>query len=192
MKVVNHRLDGVPFRMATTRRLPQTPTLLVIHYTATQFSPANAFAMQNAAASAHLIVDKGGEILQMVEFNVTAAHAGKSSWKGREGCNRFSVGIEIVNPGPLEMRDGVLCDTTARRPWKGDVVNARHKNPNCRFDRWAAYSEQQMASVVAASKAICEAYGITDVVGHEDVSPGRKIDPGPAFPWDRFRAEVFG
>ena len=192
MRVVNHRLEGIPFRQATTSRLPQKPSLLVIHYTATQFSPANAFAMQKAASSAHIIVDKGGEMLQMVEFNITAAHAGKSAWKGREGCNRFSVGIEIVNPGPLQMINGQLCDTTARKPWTGGVVNARHQNPNVRFDRWAAYSEAQLAATIAASKAICEEYGITDIVGHEDVSPGRKIDPGPAFPWDRFRAEVLG
>lgn len=193
MKIENHKLVGVNFLQAGTTRLPIKPELLVIHYTATQgsASPIALFRQKGAPASAHLVIDVDSTITQMVEFNVRAAHAGKSEWKGRESCNNFSIGIEIVNPGPIVDQNGVPCDTTSKKPFPGAVVEARHKNPACPFKRWAAYPEPQMSAVIAASKAICATYGIKDVVGHEDIAPGRKIDPGPAFDWTRFRSEVF-
>lgn len=193
MKIDNHKLVGVNFLRAGTMRAPMKPELLVIHYTATQgaASPIALFKQTKAPASAHLVIDVDGTITQMVEFNVRAAHAGISSWKGRESCNGFSIGIEIVNPGPIVERNGVMCDTTSKKPFPGAVIEARHKNANCPFPRWAAYPEPQMSAVIAVSRAICQAYGIKVAVGHEDISPGRKIDPGPAFDWARFRAEVF-
>lgn len=187
MKITNHKLEGVPFRVAGTSRTLQTPVLLVMHYTATQHSPESAFAIKNAKASAHLIIDEKGGIVQMVEFNRSAAHAGPSTFEGRSSCNFFSIGIELINPGPLVKKGEVYRDVTANKLWKGGVVEAKSfTNKHCPYQYWAEYSEAQITSAIEAAKAICKEYGIKNILGHEDISPVRKIDPGPAFPWKAF------
>lgn len=194
MIITGHKLDGVPFIQAGTMRRPMKPELLVIHYTATMGSAAGVIAhFKTGEASAHLVIDTAGKITQMVEFNVTAAHAGKSEWNKRPGCNFYSIGIEIVNPGPLYRTDSGFIDTTPiKRPWNGPVVEARHKIGGP-FRYWAKYTEEQVRAAVEAAKAICSTYGIRDIVGHDDIAipKGRKIDPGPAFDLEAFRAEVF-
>lgn len=79
-----------------------TPTLIVIHYTATKSlsSPLGWLTRKDdTPVSAHLIVDKDGSVYQLVPFNVAAWHAGKSWYNGRSGVNSFSIGIENVGTG---------------------------------------------------------------------------------------------
>lgn len=194
MIITGHKLDGVPFLPAGTPRRAMKPELLVIHYTATVGSAAGVIDyFKTDKASAHLVVDTEGKITQMVEFNITAAHAGKSVWNGRPSCNGYSIGIEIVNPGPLFKVDAGFIDTTEKkRPYAGQVVEARHKSGVLPYRYWAVYPEAQLRAVTEAAKAICSTYGITAILGHDDIAPGRKIDPGPAFPMAAFVAEVLG
>ena len=74
------------------------------------------------------------------------------------------------------------------------MVLAEHKNSPGRTDGWEVFDEEQYEATLAASRAIVDAYdiGIDDVVGHDEISPGRKVDPGPAFAMDKFRARLFG
>jgi AmpD protein len=104
--------------------------------------------------SAHFVVRRRGEIVQFVPCAQRAWHAGASSWRGRERCNDFSVGIE------LEGADDV------------------------------PYTAAQYRASAKLAAAIARRYPIAEVVGHSDVAPGRKTDPGPAFDWLRFRAEL--
>ncbi len=109
--------------------------------------------------SAHLLIRRDGELVQFVPFGRRAWHAGVSCFEGCEGCNDFSIGIELEG-----------CDDEAYQP--------------------AQYS--QLVEVVAS---LMEAYpGITParIVGHSDIAPGRKTDPGPAFDWDCFRQQLAG
>jgi len=187
-------LSDVAFVPAGTRRAPIKPTLLVIHYTATHTTRGviAAFKQTGADASAHLVISPEGEVTQMVEFTSRAAHAGVSEWKGKIGCNAFSIGIELVNPGPMVVKYSELVDTINSKPWAPGTVMARHKNKLVQYANWAMYPEPQIQAAIRAARAICATYGITDIVGHDDIAPKRKMDPGPAFPMERFKAEVLG
>ena len=100
--------------------------------------------------SSHFFVRRGGDLVQFVSCNDRAWHAGKSSWRGRERCNDFSIGIE------LEGTDDVP---------------------------YAPLQYERLASLLVALKRRYPSIAAT--VGHSDVAPGRKTDPGPAFDWDR-------
>jgi AmpD protein len=104
--------------------------------------------------SAHFLIRRDGAIVQYVPCVKRAWHAGASSWRGRERCNDFSIGIE------LEGSDDV------------------------------PFEDAQYAVAAALTDALAEAYPLADVVGHSDVAPGRKTDPGPCFDWTRYRAAV--
>ena len=71
------------------------------------------------------------------------------------------------------------------------VIEARHKfgQPDC---GWEAFTEAQIESTIDVARAICEKYTISEIVGHDDISPGRKSDPGPAWEMSSFKARVFG
>lgn len=99
--------------------------------------------------SAHFLVRRGGALIQFVRCKDRAWHAGVSSWRGRDRCNDYSIGIEV------EGADDV---------------------------RYTAAQYTMLARLV---KAIAGRYPIAAVVGHSDVAPGRKTDPGLAFDWDR-------
>ncbi len=120
--------------------------------------PADAHPEFRARAalrvSAHLVVQRDGEVVQFVSFNDRAWHAGKSSWQGREACNDYSIGIE--------------CEGTDELP----------------------YEEAQYATLSKLLPMLLAAYpSITRerIVGHSDVAPGRKTDPGESFDWMRVR-----
>ena len=109
--------------------------------------------------SAHLLIDRGGLITQYVPFDEQAWHAGVSSWRGRPGCNRYSIGIELLGTD-----DG-------------------------------AFTARQYATLVEILRLLFAAYPALHmgaVVGHEEVAPGRKSDPGTGFDWPRLYAGLAG
>lgn len=188
------RLEGVPFVAAATQQRLMVPRLLVIHYTVTRTASGaiNAFSIPGSQASAHLVIDRDGSITQMVPFDRTAWHAGKSEWKGVASCNSFSIGFELVNMGPLTRGPcGGLFDCYGRlMPASTPTLDA--VAPGGKL--WEAYPGEQYQATLEAARAVCERYEISDIVGHSDIATprGRKIDPGPAFPLERLRCGVFG
>jgi N-acetylmuramoyl-L-alanine amidase len=171
---------------------PITPSLLVLHYTVSW--PARAvvagFTRKEAKASAHLVLDLDGMFTQMVPFNLRAWHAGESTWRGQPGCNGYAIGIEVVGPGPLFRDPGttsVVRDVN-KRIWLGGAEE--HVPPAgtpAHWRLWAAYTPEQIAALETVCRELVREYGIREIVGHSDVSPGRKYDPGPAMPMDRIR-----
>ncbi len=109
-------------------------------------------------ASAHYVVDEAGVVYRLVAEENRAWHAGVSSWEGEGDVNARSIGIEIVNGG----HDFGLPD----------------------------FSEAQIDAVIALLREIMvrHAFDASRVVGHSDVAPGRKLDPGERFPWARLAA----
>jgi len=105
--------------------------------------------------SSHFVIRRGGELIQFVSCDHRAWHAGRSSWRGRDECNDYSVGIEL---------EGLEGET---------------------------FEDAQYDTLIALLRAVTQLYPITDIVGHEHVAPGRKIDPGPGFEWARL-ARAFG
>ncbi len=157
----------------SSRNLHETISLLVIHnisLPAGQFggeqitdlflgrldiTQHESFAdLANIRVSAHCLIRRDGSIIQYVNFNDKAWHAGVSNFCGREQCNDFSIGIE------LEGTDDI------------------------------AYSDAQYQQLVKTAKTLQRHYpAITtqNIVGHCDIAPGRKTDPGSSFNWQYFR-----
>lgn len=103
--------------------------------------------------SAHLLIRRDGEIVQFVDFNQRAWHAGVSQFQGRERCNDFSIGIEL----------------------EGSVNQP--------------FSEAQYQQLADVSRLLLANYPQLNkqrIVGHSDIAPGRKTDPGPYFDWQRY------
>jgi N-acetylmuramoyl-L-alanine amidase len=168
------------------------PDTIIIHYTAGPYKPAlNTLTNPRVRASAHLIVDRDGSVTQLVPFNIEAWHAGSSSYGNRTGINKYSIGIEIVNSGPLT-KSG-----TVYRSWYGsafnpsDVIEATHRNEKTpRF--WHTYTEEQIIVVQEICQLLIDIYNVKFILGHEEIAPLRKQDPGPAFPLDRLRNKLLG
>lgn len=178
-------------------RFAAAPTILVMHFTygASASSSAEWFrSSENKGSSAHVVIERDGATLQCVPFDVVAWHAGTSSWKGKTALNRSAVGIEMANWGYLERKGAGWASYTGVPI--ADPVIAVHRNGNPDGSRspigWEPYPEAQFAAAVAIARALVAAYGITEIVGHDDIAPDRKWDPGPAFDMERFRREVFG
>ncbi|CAK8163457.1 N-acetylmuramoyl-L-alanine amidase [Candidatus Xenohaliotis californiensis] len=135
----------------------QPTDTLVLHYTAANLKSALDTFIQKTDVSIHYIVGKSGIIINLIPDNKIAWHAGKSSWQGREKVNDYSVGIEIINQG-----------------WGTPDGN------------WEEFTGAQKKSVCLLSKDISTHHNIPRdrIVGHQDVAPDRKVDPGPLFFWD--------
>ncbi|UXN59633.1 N-acetylmuramoyl-L-alanine amidase [Phyllobacterium zundukense] len=171
---------------------------LIIHYTASgpEADTARYFSQDTANVSAHLVVRRDGSVTQCVPFNVVAWHAGKSQWTGKggtrySGLNNSAIGIEIENWGPLGKSAGGWVSWTGAAVDGSKVIEARHKFgvPDC---GWEVFTTAQIETVIAAAQAICREYAIEDIMGHDDIAPGRKSDPGPAWDMAAFKASVRG
>ncbi len=198
MQIKDHILQGENVRKAVWSKnhsgkfgsgLPDT---VIIHYTAGPYKPSlNTLTNPRVKASAHVIVDRDGSITQLVPFDTEAWHAGASRWGKRTGMNKYSLGIEIVNSGPLTQSGNVF------RSWFGsaynpsDVIKAIHRNES-RPKYWHVYTEEQISAVTDLCRLFMDEYKIKTILGHEEISPGRKTDPGPAFPLDRLRTQLLG
>lgn len=145
---------------------------LVLHYTDSGNERSLAVLSQPGhQVSVHYLVperEPGAAgpypVYQLVPEEQRAWHAGISAWQGSRMLNASSIGIEIVNRG-VDERDAAL------------PLQQR---------RWQAYPPAQLQAVGALARDIIERHAIAPdrVLGHSDVAPGRKLDPGPAFPWE--------
>lgn len=171
---------------------PISPSYLIIHYTADSSidGAISWFKDPQAEASAHLVIGRDGRIVQMVPFNQKAWHAGESKWKGITRLNKCSIGIELVNAGMLVKKQGVFVNWAGHVIPSDEVIEATHKNGTPAF--WHEYTQPQIDAAIAVSKALIPAYSILEILGHDDIAPERKTDPGPAFPMTAFLSRAFG
>lgn len=166
-------------------------SVLVYHYTAgDSLESCVKWFQKKDGVSAHFVIGRDGRVVQMVKLCDRAWHAGTSAWKGISGVNHFSVGIEICNWGILKKKgDNYYC-------WPKNysaIFNGNNPFKDKTGGYWESYSEKQIRSVIEVSKSILEQFPnivLDDVVGHEHIAPGRKTDPGPAFPWDNVKSEL--
>jgi N-acetylmuramoyl-L-alanine amidase len=137
------------------RALPVS--MIVLHYTGMPDADAAIARLTDpdAKVSAHYLIREDGAVLRMVAEDKRAWHAGKSHWRNITDVNSASIGIEIVNPG--------------------------HEWGYCPF------AEEQIDALIPLVHEVKERHGITrgNVVGHSDIAPTRKQDPGELFPWAR-------
>jgi len=131
--------------------------MLVLHYTGMQSAKdaLERLCDGQAQVSAHYLIDEGGKVVSLVGEECRAWHAGVAWWRGRVDVNARSIGVELVNPG--------------------------HE-----FGL-APYPEAQMAALIELCRDIVTRHAVRpgNVVGHSDVAPRRKQDPGELFPWSR-------
>ncbi|HAN78030.1 MAG TPA: N-acetylmuramoyl-L-alanine amidase [Bacteroidales bacterium] len=161
---------------------------IIMHYTAAPSvkSAINTLTNPKVKASAHLIIGRDGSVIQLIPFNVISWHAGQSSYKGRVGYNNYSIGIEIDNAGPLTPSGDVFRAWFGQTYDKNEVIQARHRNET-ELKYWHTYTAEQIEVVREICDLLIDEYNLKFILGHEEISPGRKFDPGPAFPLDRFR-----
>lgn len=198
MQIIGGRLchdDGAPFQFIPSPNHGGRiePTLIVLHDTADRLKADDTISWFRSAASkvsAHFVVGRDGSVVQMVDCGYSAWHAGKSEWRGRPFCNGFSIGIEIDNPGLLRP----LNSSTAVA-WFGekfDRAGLIETDSSCHTHGagcWMPHTEAQLVAVEGIVKALLAAYPtIREVVGHFEISPGRKVDPNPSFPMAHFKA----
>jgi N-acetylmuramoyl-L-alanine amidase len=167
------------------------PDTIIIHYTGGASLSSSVSWLKNPAAkaSAHLVVGKKGEVVQLAPFNIKTWHAGESTWKNRSWLNNYSIGIEIDNAGALEQRVDGYYTNYGKKITDKNVVLASHKHQDV-VRGWEAYTDKQLDAVQAICIELIAEYPIIEILGHEDISPGRKIDPGPAFPLKGLRDKV--
>lgn len=198
MKLKNHRIQGVEFLAAHYTGKVITPEIVVLHDTAGRLTKGNSaqyLASKNPGqASAHFVLEIDGTVTQLVPTNRQANHAGASTWQGRSGCNAFSIGIEIVNPGKLTRLSGGSAVA-----WFGqefgygeyrlaDVTTREHG-----AGAWMPYTEAQMDSLLDLLTALFGGIPtLRDITTHWYISPGRKIDTNPLFPLESVRARILG
>ena len=129
---------------------------LIIHYTGMQSTRVsmNRLKNPNSKVSCHYFINRNGNIYKMVDDNKVAWHAGKSQWKNIRNLNKCSLGIEIQNKG--------------------------------HFIDYQNFPKKQISSLIVLIKSLLKKYKIkkTNVLGHSDIAPLRKKDPGEKFPWN--------
>jgi N-acetylmuramoyl-L-alanine amidase len=191
MQIKNHKLLNVDFKPSPNTGGPIAPDSIVIHYTggSSASSAISWFENPDSRVSAHIVIARDGTITQMVPFNVKAWHAGPSAYGGRSGFNNFSIGIELDNAGILTRRENGFMAAFGRSYPAGEVVKLKHRNEA--FERyWHTYTEQQIEQTETLCRLLIQTYNIKLIVGHEEIAPGRKTDPGPAFPLDKLREKI--
>lgn len=199
MHIKNHKLVGVETVKARDVGCAIEPKLVVLHDTAGRLEARNSVRWLSGnpgKSSVHFVVERDGEIVQMVPTNRRANHAGKSNYHGRAGVNGFSIGIEIVNPGRMRALDenGKRVET-----WYGEAFDAeQYRVSYCDTEAhgagwWMGYPEAQVLAVQNLLAALFEGVpGLSDIRTHWYVSPGRKVDTNPLFPLDQIRARILG
>ncbi|MFZ6047993.1 N-acetylmuramoyl-L-alanine amidase [Pseudomonas sp. CR3202] len=133
---------------------------VVLHYTSTDSESSLRLLTRDGVSSHYLIADDPAKIYRLVDENRRAWHAGESEWKGRTWLNASTIGIELVNEG------------------YSDGPGGRVYQP---------YSEAQIDALILLLKDIVQRHNLPlgSIIGHSDVAPQRKVDPGPLFPWKR-------
>ncbi len=138
--------------------------LIVIHYTGMQskIESIKRLSSPKHKVSCHYLIDRKGQILKMVDDNKVAWHAGKSKWKNYNNLNKSSIGIELVNKG--------------------------HE-----FG-YEKFTISQVNNLIKLCQNLKKKYKIknSNIVGHSDIAPLRKQDPGEKFPWKKLQKKKIG
>ena len=137
---------------------------VIIHYTGMQSEIESIKRLKNSKfnVSCHYLINRKGKVIQMVKDKNIAWHAGKSKWKNFKNLNNSSIGIELVNKG--------------------------HK-----FG-YQNFTKGQIQNLIFLCKKLKRRYGIKkeNFLGHSDIAPLRKIDPGEKFPWEKLSKSNLG
>ena len=143
------------YNFSIPKRERKNIKFIILHYTGmkNEISALKRLCNKKSKVSAHYFIRENGKIINLVPDLYEAWHAGKSQWKNLESINKYSIGIEISNPG--------------------------HENG------YKNFSSKQIFSIKKLLKFLITKYNIKhhNILGHSDIAPSRKKDPGEKFPW---------
>ena len=146
------------------KRKPKDIKFIIFHYTGMkkEFEAIKRLTTEKSKVSCHYFIKQSGEIISLVPDLYVAWHAGISSWKNYLSINKYSIGIEISNPG--------------------------HEH------NYRKFTKNQIYSILELSKFLKKKYNIKSkfFLGHSDISPNRKKDPGEKFPWKYLSKQNIG
>ena len=146
------------------KRSKNSIKIVVIHYTGMQSERESIIRLCNpeSKASSHFLINQNGKVYRLVQDNRIAWHAGKSCWGKYKNLNKNSIGIELVNKG--------------------------HQFGYTNFKK------KQLLSLIKICKSLVRKYKIKkrNIIGHSDIAPLRKIDPGEKFPWKQLSKKNIG
>ena len=167
--------------LSTENCSARKPQVVVLHYTAggDKSSVEWLTKSKESSVSAHYLIKGNGGIAQIVSDGMRAWHGGRGSWRGLPDINSLSLGVEIVNWG----YDGVHVPEEVDRSSCVTLSGSPHK--------WFPFPEEQFQSIAKLLTDFKERWNIQPhfFIGHSDIAPGRKVDPGPLFPWERLYRE---
>jgi N-acetylmuramoyl-L-alanine amidase len=197
LSIQDHRLvgPGVTYHDTPNVGGALSARFLVMHYTAGSSVDSAVQSLctrkPSGNASAHLVLGRDGQLVQLAPFNVVTWHAGLSQWQDCIGLNQYAIGLEMDNAGVLDEMGGRYY-TWFRREVPASEVQHAAQGPGGPVRAWHAYTEAQVVRALEVAELLSQHYGLRDVLGHSDIAPGRKIDPGPAFPLAHVRARMLG
>ncbi|QIG67938.1 N-acetylmuramoyl-L-alanine amidase lysozyme-like protein [Rhizobium phage RHph_Y68] len=187
-KISNNLLQGTDVKHVTTSKVgggTNKKKYIVVHYTAggDYENDVKTLSSSPKQVSCHLVIGRDqGQITQVGNFDQIQWHAGASQWEGINGLNSYSIGIEMTNPGWMELSADKKTATTyygKRYSVEGNnLIIARHKALGEKEYAWLPYTQFQLQALQDIVEALKAEYpSIKEVVGHEQISPGRKQDP---------------
>ena len=197
MKILNQRLvsdDSTPYRFQLSPNIGAgtlNPKFLIIHYTEGASLAGSVLWLTNKESfvSCHLAIGRDGTIVQMVPFDRIAWHAGVSTWDGFTNLNQFSIGIELDNAGPLRSSPQGWRASFGQVIPTDEVIQAVHQF-GTEMLGWQTFTPVQLQACQDVAIELVKQYNLQAILGHDEIAPKRKWDPGPAFPMNAFRNQV--
>ncbi len=195
MKITNHLLEGVRHDIFPGGKDMSIRRAVVIHFTSGASAASSIDFWKEPAQrkndiGAHIVIDRDGTMTQCRAFDKTMSHAGVSRWKDPKTgtlykfCNGFTIGIELANAGndPSVQRKVISMG----KGCAGVSSPLKHRNGGA-SQAWELYPTAQLDACAQVVQALCAAYHLDDITGHDCIAPERKDDPGPAFPMEKLR-----
>ncbi len=190
MEILNHVLFGETVEHQITHydgAELSDPKIIVIHNSPTKEFRNNTFSYSRP--SVHIKIDKNGLVSQLIPFNQPGRHVGSAYWEGENNLDKNTIAIELENSGRLSVKVNQYYDSEGNAVNANDVFTGVHQNED-HPSFWEKYTERQVKKAEQLCRLLLMSYQVKYILGHEEISPGSNVDPGPAFPLDRFRKMI--
>ncbi len=170
------------------------PKYIVMHFTTgTRIeSTISHFKNPSAGVATHLLIGRDGRVVQFLPFNVPANHVGPGGWEGERGLNRFSIGIEMDNVGPVSFVKGKWRRKTVI--FEEDEIEKAVHWKELGMRAWEKFLPVQVEVTRKIVRALLDKYqeSVIDILGHDQVNIRNRLDPGPSFHLEDFRMSLMG
>lgn len=195
MEIIYDRLSNIEFyqspNISNGRNICD---FIIIHYTGSYVGikgDINTALNPESRVSWHLTIGRDGSIKQTANFRQIAWHAGKSFWNAKQvnrtytNLNKYSIGIELDNAGLLTKKDNKFYTAYGQEVPLSNVFMDTTNNT------WELFSENQINLCNEIALKLAKHYNCVDILGHNEIAPDRKVDPGSAFPLQDLKEKLY-